>query len=158
MVDCLFFREVWTLFLLLTSRLCSSKLGHPVMINDEDVDAEKPSINGLSKEDQEQFFEPDNLIANIKLAQISGQITNGTSIQVNVDSRNISNPKTRSRRKTSLRAKCPPSPQQSSFMGNNSPRNTPLRLPKHSHRSKTSSRHNPPRIQSSSTSFSLDLP
>jgi proline utilization trans-activator len=54
------------------------------MINDEDVDAEKPSIDSLSKEDQEQFFEPDNLIANIKLAQISGQITNGISSQVNL--------------------------------------------------------------------------
>jgi hypothetical protein len=75
------------------------------MINDEDIDAEKPSINGLSNEDQEQFFEPDNLIANITLAQISGQITNGTSSHITSKARNIPYPQTWFRRETSFRPK-----------------------------------------------------
>jgi hypothetical protein len=75
------------------------------MINDEDVDAEKPSISGLSNEDQEEFFEPDNLIANITLAQISGQITNGTSSQVKSNARNIPYPQKWIRRETSFRPK-----------------------------------------------------
>jgi proline utilization trans-activator len=50
------------------------------MINDEDIDTELPSTDGLSPSDQEEFFEPDNLIANINLAKISGQIINGSDI------------------------------------------------------------------------------
>ena len=50
------------------------------MINDEDIDTELPSTNDLSPSDQEEFFEPDNLIANIKLAKISGQIINGNQL------------------------------------------------------------------------------
>ena len=38
------------------------------MINDEDIDAELPSANNLSTSDQEEFFDPENLIANIGLA------------------------------------------------------------------------------------------
>src|ERR1700754_240683 len=59
-------------------RLCSSKLGHPIMINDDDIDAEMPSNDGLSPQDLEEFFDAENQIANIKLARISGEITNGS--------------------------------------------------------------------------------
>ena len=50
------------------------------MINDEDIDTEYPSAQDLSPSDQEEFFVPDNLIANIKLARISGEIINGRNM------------------------------------------------------------------------------
>ncbi|KAK7634322.1 fungal-specific transcription factor domain-containing protein, partial [Phyllosticta citricarpa] len=67
-------RVWWTVYTF--DRLCSSKLGHPVMIRDEDIDAPYPSVEGLSPEEREEFLDVDQLCANIKLAQITGIILN----------------------------------------------------------------------------------
>ncbi|KAK8240198.1 putative C6 transcription factor [Phyllosticta capitalensis] len=67
-------RVWWTVYTF--DRLCSSKLGHPVMIRDEDIDAPYPSVDGLTPEEREEFIDVDQLCANIKLAQITGNILN----------------------------------------------------------------------------------
>ncbi|KAK8169093.1 fungal-specific transcription factor domain-containing protein [Phyllosticta citrichinensis] len=80
-------RVWWTVYTF--DRLCSSKLGHPVMIRDEDIDAPYPSVEGLSPEEREEFLDVDHLCANIKLAQITGNILNliysipGAQLEVN---------------------------------------------------------------------------
>jgi proline utilization trans-activator len=65
-------RVWWTVYTF--DRLCSSKLGHPIMIKDEDIDAPLPSSNDLSPEEREDFVDAEQLIANIKLSRITGSI------------------------------------------------------------------------------------
>lgn len=57
-------------------RMCSSKLGHPVMIRDEDIDAPLPSTDGLTPAERDEFLDAEQLIANVKLARITGNILN----------------------------------------------------------------------------------
>jgi proline utilization trans-activator len=65
-------RVWWTVYTF--DRLCSSKLGHPVMIKDEDIDAPLPSSQDLTPEERDEFVDADQLIANIKLSRITGSI------------------------------------------------------------------------------------
>ncbi|KAI1338218.1 fungal-specific transcription factor domain-containing protein [Xylariaceae sp. FL0016] len=65
-------RVWWTVYTF--DRLCSSKLGHAVMIRDEDIDVPLPSSDGLSAEEAEDFMDAKQLIANIKLSRITGSI------------------------------------------------------------------------------------
>ncbi|KAI8263210.1 putative transcriptional regulatory protein [Colletotrichum sp. SAR11_239] len=69
-------RVWWTVYTF--DRLCSAKLGHPVMIKDEDIDAPFPSSDGLSAEEQEEFVDAGQLIANIRLARITGLLLDHT--------------------------------------------------------------------------------
>ncbi|KAJ0284038.1 hypothetical protein CBS470a_007023 [Colletotrichum nupharicola] len=69
-------RVWWTVYTF--DRLCSAKLGHPVMIKDEDIDAPFPSSDGLSPEEQEEFVDAGQLIANIRLARITGLLLDHT--------------------------------------------------------------------------------
>lgn len=63
-------RVWWTVYTF--DRLCSSKLGHAVMIKDEDIDAPFPS----SEVEDEDFVDAKQLIANIRLSKITGSILN----------------------------------------------------------------------------------
>lgn len=67
-------RVWWTVYTF--DRMCSSKLGHPVMIRDEDIDAPLPSVDNLTLEEREEFLDAEQLIANVKLARITGNILN----------------------------------------------------------------------------------
>jgi hypothetical protein len=55
-------------------RFSASKLGQPITIRDEDIDVEMPSMEGLTREEMAEFLDPQNLIINIKLARIIGNI------------------------------------------------------------------------------------
>ncbi|KAI0015434.1 fungal-specific transcription factor domain-containing protein [Xylariomycetidae sp. FL0641] len=65
-------RVWWTVYTF--DRLCSSKLGHAVMIKDEDIDTPLPSTEGMAPEEADDFLDPKQLIANIKLSRITGSI------------------------------------------------------------------------------------
>jgi proline utilization trans-activator len=65
-------RVWWTLYTL--DRLCSSILGYPLLISDSAIDVELPSNDGLTATDQEEFADPAHVVANVKLARITGQI------------------------------------------------------------------------------------
>lgn len=65
-------RVWWTVYTF--ERLCSAKLGHPMMIRDEDIDAPLPSTNGLTAEEEDDFMDAAQLLANIKLSRITGSI------------------------------------------------------------------------------------
>ncbi|ETS84123.1 hypothetical protein PFICI_02148 [Pestalotiopsis fici W106-1] len=65
-------RVWWTVYTF--ERLCSAKLGHPIMIRDEDIDAPLPSSNGLTTEELDDFMDARQLLANIKLSRITGSI------------------------------------------------------------------------------------
>lgn len=72
-------RVWWTVYTF--DRICSSKLGHAVMIRDEDIDAPLPSFEPLGDTEGEgeeggDFVDPKQLIANIRLSQITGSIMN----------------------------------------------------------------------------------
>lgn len=69
-------RVWWTVYTF--DRLCSSKLGHPITIKDEDIDAPFPSSEGLAAEEQEEFVDATQLIANIRLARITGSLLDHT--------------------------------------------------------------------------------
>lgn len=66
-------RVWWTVYLL--ERLCSSKLGHPNMLRDEDISTPLPSSSGLSETERPQFPPPGILIAQLKLANVVTCIT-----------------------------------------------------------------------------------
>lgn len=55
-------------------RISSSKLGHPALLKDEDIDTPFPSVEGLSDAEKEDFVDASQLIANIELSQITGSI------------------------------------------------------------------------------------
>ena len=65
-------RVWWTLYTL--DRLCSSNLGYPLLISDSVIDVELPTNEGLSPTELEEFTDPSHLVANVKLAKITGQI------------------------------------------------------------------------------------
>ncbi|KAF9773433.1 hypothetical protein IL306_008771 [Fusarium sp. DS 682] len=65
-------RTWWVLYFF--DRFSASKLGQPITVRDEDIDVEMPSMDGLTKEEMAEFLDPQNLIINIKLAKIIGNI------------------------------------------------------------------------------------
>ena len=65
-------RVWWTVYTF--DRMCSVKLGHPIMIQDEDIDVDMPSMNGLSPKEREEFSDPAHLTANVQLTRITGDI------------------------------------------------------------------------------------
>ncbi|KAK4942680.1 hypothetical protein LTR10_017629 [Elasticomyces elasticus] len=66
-------RVWWTVHYL--ERLCSSKLGHPVMLRDEDISTALPSWDGLTEAEKMEFPNPTILIAQLNLAKIVGMIS-----------------------------------------------------------------------------------
>ncbi len=52
----------------------SSKIGHPAMIQDTDIDVQLPSFDGLSQQDTADFYDPAYLLAQISLARIVGNV------------------------------------------------------------------------------------
>jgi len=67
-------RVWWTVYNL--DRVCSSKVGLPIMLRDEDVDVPLPSMDNLTNEEKEDFHDPSHIIAQHKLAKITGDILN----------------------------------------------------------------------------------
>ncbi|KAL4867471.1 hypothetical protein BDV12DRAFT_198164 [Aspergillus spectabilis] len=65
-------RTWWVLYFF--DRFSASKLGQPITVRDEDIDVEMPSMTGLTREEMAEFLDPRNLIINIKLARIIGNI------------------------------------------------------------------------------------
>ncbi|KAM0715590.1 hypothetical protein Q7P37_009088 [Cladosporium fusiforme] len=65
-------RTWWVLYFF--DRFSSSKIGQPITVRDEDIDVEMPSMDGLTGEEMAEFLDPRNLIINIKLARIIGNI------------------------------------------------------------------------------------
>ncbi|KAM0212537.1 hypothetical protein ACHAQD_009702 [Fusarium lateritium] len=65
-------RTWWVLYFF--DRFSASKLGQPITIRDEDIDVEMPSMENLTREEMAEFLDPQNLIINIKLARIIGNI------------------------------------------------------------------------------------
>lgn len=65
-------RVWWSVYI--TDRMTSSKLGHPVTVQDSDIDVDLPSMDKLTPSEQEEFSDPSHLIAHVKLARISGDI------------------------------------------------------------------------------------
>ncbi|KAL4921664.1 fungal-specific transcription factor domain-containing protein [Aspergillus aurantiobrunneus] len=65
-------RTWWVLYFF--DRFSASKLGQPIAVRDEDIDVEMPSMDGLTKEEMAEFLDPRNLVINIKLARIIGNI------------------------------------------------------------------------------------
>lgn len=66
-------RVWWTVYIF--DSLISSRLGHP-MISDGYIDAPLPSQDNLSAADKDDFFDPMQLIANIRLCRITRSILN----------------------------------------------------------------------------------
>ncbi|KAJ5498545.1 hypothetical protein N7453_007596 [Penicillium expansum] len=64
-------RVWWTLYTL--DRLCSSNLGYPLLISDAVIDVELPTNEGLIPTELEEFTDPGHLVANVKLAKITGK-------------------------------------------------------------------------------------
>lgn len=64
-------RVWWTVYIF--DSLISSRLGHP-MISDGYIDVPFPSQNNLSAADEDDFFDPMQLIANIRLCRITRSI------------------------------------------------------------------------------------
>lgn len=67
-------RVWWTVYNL--DRVCSSKVGLPIMLRDEDIDVPLPSMDNLSDEEKEDFHDPRHIIAQHLLAKITGEILN----------------------------------------------------------------------------------
>jgi hypothetical protein len=65
-------RTWWVLYFF--DRFSASKIGQPLSVRDEDIDVEMPSMNGLTPDEMAEFLDPRNLIINIKLARIIGNI------------------------------------------------------------------------------------
>lgn len=65
-------RVWWSVYII--DRMTSSKLGHPVTVQDSDIDVDLPSMDKLTPSEQEEFSDPSHLIAHVKLARISGDI------------------------------------------------------------------------------------
>jgi len=65
-------RVWWTCYAL--DRQYTSKLGLPIMLRDEDIDVQMPSMDGLTPEEAEDFYSPELMTAQIKLARITGNV------------------------------------------------------------------------------------
>lgn len=70
-------RTWWVLYFF--DRFSASKLGQPIAVRDEDIDVEMPSMDGLTKDEMAEFLDPRNLVINIKLARIIGNIRKSSS-------------------------------------------------------------------------------
>ncbi len=70
-------RTWWVLYFF--DRFSASKLGQPIAVRDEDIDVEMPSMDGLTKDEMAEFLDPRNLMINIKLARIIGNIRKSSS-------------------------------------------------------------------------------
>lgn len=64
-------RVWWTVYIF--DSLIGSRLGHPV-ISDGCIDAPYPSQDNVPAADKDDFFDPTQLIANIRLCRITGSI------------------------------------------------------------------------------------
>lgn len=61
----------WTAYIF--DRMWASKMGHPVLIHDDDIEVERPSlISGV--QDQEDFGDHEYLVASIQLAEVAGRM------------------------------------------------------------------------------------
>lgn len=65
-------RVWWTCYAL--DRIYTSKVGLPIMLRDEDIDIQMPSMDGLTAEEAEDFYTPELMTAQIKLARITGNV------------------------------------------------------------------------------------
>ncbi|RDW60442.1 fungal specific transcription factor domain-containing protein [Aspergillus mulundensis] len=65
-------RTWWVLYFF--DRFSASKLGQPISVRDEDIDVEMPSMDGLTRDEMAEFLDPRNLVINIKLGRIIGNI------------------------------------------------------------------------------------
>lgn len=65
-------RTWWVLYFF--ERFSASKLGQPVMLRDDDIDVELPSMDGLTEEERAEFLDPMPIVTNIKLGRIIGNI------------------------------------------------------------------------------------
>lgn len=65
-------RTWWVLYFF--DRFSASKLGQPIMIRDDDIDVEFPSMDGLNEDEKAEFLDPTPLMTNTKLARIIGNI------------------------------------------------------------------------------------
>lgn len=65
-------RTWWVLYFF--DRFSASKIGQPITVRDEDIDVELPSMDGLTAEEMAEFLDPRNLVINVKLARIIGNI------------------------------------------------------------------------------------
>lgn len=65
-------RTWWVLYFF--DRFSASKIGQPLTIRDEDIDVEMPSMDDLTQDETAEFLDPRNLVINIKLARIIGNI------------------------------------------------------------------------------------
>lgn len=65
-------RVWWSVYCL--DRLMSSKVGHPAMIQDDQIDTQLPSLDGLSQQDSLDFYDPAYLLAQINLSRITGTV------------------------------------------------------------------------------------
>ncbi|EKG22123.1 Transcription factor fungi [Macrophomina phaseolina MS6] len=62
----------WTAYIF--DRLWASKLGQPASIQDDDIDVDYPSNEGLTGPQSKDFGDPDYIIANIRLARLATHI------------------------------------------------------------------------------------
>jgi len=69
-------RTWWVLYFF--DRFSASKIGQPLTIRDEDIDVEMPSMDSLTQDETAEFLDPRNLVINIKLARIIGNICKST--------------------------------------------------------------------------------
>lgn len=65
-------RVWWTCYAL--DRIYTAKVGLPVMLRDEDIDVQMPSMDGLTPEECDDFYSPELMTAQIKLARITGNV------------------------------------------------------------------------------------
>jgi proline utilization trans-activator len=69
-------RTWWVLYFF--DRFSASKIGQPITVRDEDIDVEMPSMDDLTRDEMKEFLDPRNLVINIKLAKIIGNIRKST--------------------------------------------------------------------------------
>lgn len=62
----------WTAYIF--DRSTSSRLGHPLSIDDDAIEVDLPSWETLDSETKEKFHSPEHLVANIELSRITGLI------------------------------------------------------------------------------------
>lgn len=65
-------RVWWTVYAF--DRLCSLKLGHPIMLRDEDINVQLPSEDKLTARENEDLPDPKQMLASVSLARIAGYI------------------------------------------------------------------------------------
>lgn len=98
-------RTWWVLYFF--DRFSASKIGQPLTVRDEDIDVEMPSMDGLTQDEMAEFLDPRNLVINIKLARIIGNICESAcsvhvfswsfSLQIRASDSNLWHPKSHER-------------------------------------------------------------